>query len=284
MSQLVRSSEAAAASPDRLQPAAVALRIALIVNGLAFATPAALNFGAQIPLGIVTLAFPVGIVPAGVGEAIIGIALLLAGVSQHRPLAWLAFWLSVAGTAFGLVATSAGSGPTWSAQVVDASLTLVVVGLLVWSGRSDVRHDGTQADRARQPKPRLVITSMVLAAVSLLVASIIHFGPELPFVGFGISDQFDSAAVPEAVLGSLLALGAAYLASGRAGSREMALAATISTLLLSLYGLGVTLPMARAGDVVYHIVLLVLLGGIIVGLAASMVRRDSGHTSVTVGR
>lgn len=255
-----------------------ALRVALIVNGLVFAASAALNFGAQIPLGFLTLAFPSPILPAAVGEAVIGLALLAAGVTQRRSLAWLALWLSVAGTAFGLLATSVGRGPVWSVHVVDVALALIVFGLLMWNDRSAARDHPLQAER-RQTTPRLVLWLMLLAAVSLLAASVIHFGPALPFNGFGISDQFDSAAVPEGVLGLLLAASAAYLASGRMASRELALAATFFTLLLSLIGFSLTLATARTGDIVYHIALLVLLGTIIAGLTLSLLRRDPDHHS-----
>lgn len=250
----------------------VLLRIALIVNGLVFATSAALNSGARIPLGVVTLAFPVAILPAGIGEAVIACALLAAGVSQQRSLAWLAFWLSVAGTAFGLVATSLGEGPVWVVHVVDVVLALILLGLLLLDDRPD---------RTPRATPRSVIALMGFTALTLLAASIIHFGSTLPFNGFGISDSFDSAAVPECVLGLLLAASALYLASGRTGGRELALAATIFTLLLSLLGLSLTLGSGRTGDVVYHLVLLVLLGGIIAGLTRSLTWRDASHPPVT---
>jgi hypothetical protein len=172
----------------------------------------------------------------------------------------------------------------WSVHVVFASLALVVLGLLVWTGRSDVQEHGLRAARDRHTEWSSVIGLMALTSVTLLAASIIHFGPALPFGGFGISDQFAAAAGPEAILGILLALGAAYLASGRTGSREMALASTVFTLLLSLYGLSVTLPMALTGDVVYHIVLVVLLGTIIVGLVLPMTRGNSGRSTFTVSR
>jgi hypothetical protein len=192
--------------------------------------------------------------------------------------------LSVAGTAFGMVATAVGSGPAWRVHVVFVSLALVVLGLLIWTGRSDVQEQGPHAARDRQTEPSVLIGLMALTSVTLLAASIIHFGPALPFGGFGISDQFAAAAGPEAILGIVLALGTAYLASGRTGSREMALASTVFTLLLSLYGLSVTLPMALTGDVVYHIVLVVLLGSIIVGLVLPMMRSNSGRTrSLSVG-
>jgi hypothetical protein len=105
---------------------------------------------------------------------------------------------------------------------------------------------------------------MVVTAGTLLIASLIHFGL-VPFV----DDPFAGAPVPEAVLGILLALGAGYFISGRSGSREMAIASSIFTLLLSLYGFSVTLGSARTGDIVYHITLLVMLATIIVGLLFS---------------
>jgi hypothetical protein len=167
----------------------------------------------------------------------------------------------------------------WSVHVVFVSLALVVLGLLLWTSRSDVQEQGPRATRDRQTQPASLIGLMVLTSVTLLAASIIHFGPALPFGGLGISDQFAAAAGPEAILGILLALGAAYLASGRTGSREMALSTTVFTLLLSLYGLSVSLPMALTGDIVYHIVLVVLLGAIIAGLVLPMTRGDSGRNT-----
>jgi hypothetical protein len=82
------------------------LRIALILQALTFLTAAALNFGARIPLGIATVQFPVRIIPAGAGETIIGASLLLAAVTMSRAWAWIGFWPSAGGIAFGLVATS----------------------------------------------------------------------------------------------------------------------------------------------------------------------------------
>ena len=60
-----------------------------------------------------------------------------------------------------------------------------------------------------------------------------------------------------------------YLLSGSSGSREMALAATIFTLLLSLYGFSITLSGGRIGDVAYHIALLVMLAVLILWLTIS---------------
>jgi hypothetical protein len=251
---------------------AVALRVALIVNGLVFALSAALNFGARIPLGSLSIAYPTAIVAAGIGEAIIAVLLLAAGISGRRSLAWLAFWLSVAGTLFGLVATSSGGGPVWAFHAVEVALALVLLALLLWNAGVE------QPERAR---PRRIIGLMLFTALTLLAASTIHFGAALPFGAFGIIDRFESAAVPEGVLGILLAATALYLASGRTAGRELALASTIFTLLLSLFGLSVTLPSGRTGDVVYHIVLVVLLGTIIVGLTRSLTRARPHRMSVT---
>jgi hypothetical protein len=60
----------------------------------------------------------------------------------------------------------------------------------------------------------------------------------------------------------------------------MALASTVFTSLLSLYGLSLTLPMARTGDVVDHIALVVLLGAIIGGLVLSTTRPSSGRNAL----
>ncbi|MDE3076007.1 MAG: hypothetical protein KGJ86_11315 [Chloroflexota bacterium] len=273
-------------TPRTAATSLTALRTALVLDALVFLTAAALNFGVRIPLGFVTVAFPVHILPAGIGEAVIGTNLLCAGITARRGWSWLAFWLSVGGIAFGLVATSRTGGPAWDVHLILVPVALIILGLLLWtagragSGDQPAGDSANPASRSgRQQAFKGTAALMVLTACTLLVASLIHFGPRVPLGVVTLYDPFAGAAVPEAVLGILLGLGAAFLMSGWAGSREMALASAIFTLLLSLYGLSITLGSGRTGDVVYHVTLLALLAAIIVGLFLSRSTRQRERRS-----
>lgn len=259
------------ATPQITGPGLMAVRICLVLDALVFLTAAAMNFGARIPMGFTTAAFPVRIIQAGIGEAVIGAALLAAGASMRRGLSWLAFWLSVGGIAFGLVASSARRGPEWDVHLILVPLALILLGLLIWTGGRAGSGDSvnTTAYAGRQSASMAIAGLMIVTACTLLIASLIHFGPRLPLGLVTIQDPFSGAATPEAVLGVILGLGAAFFISGRPGGREMAAASAIFTLLLSLYGLSITLREGRTGDVVYHITLLVMLAAIIVGLLRS---------------
>jgi hypothetical protein len=114
--------------------ATMVLRATLLVDGGVFLLAALLNLGARIPLGFTELSFPVPIWQAGIGEAAIGVILILAAVTRRGTLAWLAFWLSVAGIAFGL-RSSQVQGPAREIHVLLVPLALVVFGLLVWRRR-----------------------------------------------------------------------------------------------------------------------------------------------------
>jgi hypothetical protein len=102
---------------------------------------------------------------------------------------------------------------------------------------------------------RVIPALMALAALTLAIASAIHFGAGL----VGIHDPFPGAAIPEAVLSVVMAVGAVGAAAGRRAPRWLPLAATLLTLLGTLYGLSVTLGGGRTGDVAYHLFLLTLL-------------------------
>lgn len=123
--------------------------------------------------------------------------------------------------------------------------------------------------------PRLVAMEvrvgviMILSSLTLLGASVIHFGLKIPMGAGTISDPFFDAAVPEAILGFVVAAGAAAAILRWPRSRAISLGTTLVTLLAVIYGLTVTLRGGRQGDVAYHLTLLlallvtvgVLLGG-----------------------
>ncbi|MGH3649765.1 MAG: hypothetical protein ACRDU9_03575 [Acidimicrobiia bacterium] len=110
---------------------------------------------------------------------------------------------------------------------------------------------------------------IVVAALSLLVASLIHFG----YLISGYEDE--GAAVPEAVIGSVMLLGLALSWSpepwGRraaVGALAFGLAGSLLGLVLVLIGIGPrTVP-----DVVYHVLLVATL---VVGLTLALRRRGS---------
>ncbi|HEY4226737.1 MAG TPA: hypothetical protein VGM49_00230 [Candidatus Limnocylindrales bacterium] len=106
------------------------LRFALVADGIIFLVAAALNFGAQIPLGFAEVAFPVRVWQAGVGEAVIGVLLLLAAWRATERLAWIAFGASVLGIAFGL-ASERVQGPARDIHIVLVPVAIVVLFLLV---------------------------------------------------------------------------------------------------------------------------------------------------------
>jgi hypothetical protein len=105
---------------------------------------------------------------------------------------------------------------------------------------------------------------MALAAVSFAVASVVHFGVRIP-VGFTtISDYFPGAALPEAVIAVIVAVGATAVLTRRTWSRGIALLTTSFALLGTAFGLTITLNSPRPGDVAYHLsilaTLLIILG------------------------
>ncbi len=116
----------------------VILRAALFVDAAVFLLAALLNFGAKIPLGFVELDFAVPIWQAGIGEAVIGLALLAAAITGSITLAWVAFGLSVVGIAFGLSSTRV-QGPARDIHIVLVPLAVLVFGLLLWVRQQRLR-------------------------------------------------------------------------------------------------------------------------------------------------
>jgi hypothetical protein len=99
---------------------------------------------------------------------------------------------------------------------------------------------------------------MTLATMTLVVASILHFGVA---VG-GVHDPYRDAAIPEAAIAAVLACGVARVATRSASAWPLAVGTTVFAILGFLVGLRFTLFAAdtpRAGDVVYHVGGLALL-------------------------
>jgi hypothetical protein len=125
-------------------PLVTVLRAATLVDAVVFLTAALLNLDATIPLGFVTLSFPVPIWQAGIGEAVIGLTLLAAALTGRATLSWVAWGMSVLGIVFGLSSRQV-QGPARDVHVLLVPLAVVVFGLLV-----GVR----QQRRQRRPRQR----------------------------------------------------------------------------------------------------------------------------------
>lgn len=106
---------------------------------------------------------------------------------------------------------------------------------------------------------RLTGALLAVAAVTLAIASLLHFGVSIPVDGTTISDPFAGAAIPEAVIAAVVAAGAVFTLARLAAARWLAPAATLFALAGTLYGLTVTLRRGEAGDIAYHLVLLAML-------------------------
>ena len=103
-----------------------------------------------------------------------------------------------------------------------------------------------------------VAALLSVAAVTLAIASTVHFGVRVELGPLAIHDRFPDAAVPEAVIAFVVACGVLAVISRRA-AWPVALGATVFAIVGVLFGLSVTLGSARTGDVAYHISLLLVL-------------------------
>lgn len=101
---------------------------------------------------------------------------------------------------------------------------------------------------------------LAVSALTFWAASAIHFGLTIPLGSETVSDSFEGAAVPEAVVGAVVAVGAASLLGTRRRSRTIAIATATFAILLTLYGLSVTVRGGRMLDVAYHLSVLAALG------------------------
>lgn len=134
----------------------------------------------------------------------------------------------------------------------------------------------TMSERRRS----LTAALMVAEAVTLAIASIVHFGV---VIGLGIvtlNDPFEGARVPEAIIAVVLAVGGLSLLLRLRGDRWLALGATLFAILGVLVGLSVVLfgGVSRPGDAVYHVSLLIaLLLTLVVQITASERARTAAH-------
>jgi hypothetical protein len=114
---------------------------------------------------------------------------------------------------------------------------------------------------------------MSAAAVTLAVASLLHFGVSVSLGPATVSDPFKGAAIPEAVIAAVVAVGAVTVLTRRVAASWVALGTTLFGLLGTAYGLTVTVPRGDLGDIVYHLSLLTLLVATLGLLLVSRARR-----------
>ena len=97
---------------------------------------------------------------------------------------------------------------------------------------------------------------MLVAAVTFLVASLVHSGA---LGGLGVHDRFDGATVPELIIGVVLLAGSAPVLARLRRARPFAAIAVGFAILGTIVGLNYTLPTGRAGDIAYHLAILAFL-------------------------
>jgi len=127
------------------------------------------------------------------------------------------------------------------------------------------------ASRAQPPPAGMDLrfaAVMLAEAATFGVASYLHLDGRIP-LGFTTitGEHFSRASIPEAIIGAVLAVGAAMVVVAPSRARTVALGTTGFAALGVLAGLGFVLTSSRphiANDVAYHLtMLLVLLAGLV---------------------
>jgi uncharacterized membrane protein YphA (DoxX/SURF4 family) len=116
----------------------------LFADAVVFLSAALFNFGAQLTIGSADLSFPNPIWQAGVGEAVIGLALLAGAFRPYGRGPWVAFWMSVVGIAFGLSSPRV-QGPAREVHLVLVPLAILVFGLLIWRRQQPAARCSTRS-------------------------------------------------------------------------------------------------------------------------------------------
>src|SRR5436189_5560068 len=108
---------------------------------------------------------------------------------------------------------------------------------------------------------RVIAGLMLMEALSLAIASVVHFGVVLPLGVLTLADPFAGARIPEAIIAVVVAVAAISLLTRWVGAWWLALAATIFAIAGVLVGVSIVLfgTGARPGDLIYHFSLLVAL-------------------------
>ena len=126
--------------------------------------------------------------------------------------------------------------------------------------------------QTRQPEPagpaahpavsRWLGVLMLADAVTFGIASYLHLDGRIPLGFTSITgENFRGAAIPEAIIGAVLAVGAALVLTGRDRVRRIALGVTGFAIVGVGYGLSVILRGTgqRAADLTYHVCIMAAL-------------------------
>ena len=126
------------------RPLIFAVRTVTVLYSAVFLAAALQNFGARVSVGPFDWYFSVPIWQAGVGEIVIGLALLGAAITQGSRLYWVAYALSGLGILFGLSAARVVESAR-AIHVLLVPLGILGVALLALARRSGARSSGTSA-------------------------------------------------------------------------------------------------------------------------------------------
>ena len=108
---------------------------------------------------------------------------------------------------------------------------------------------------------KVIAGLMLVEALTLAIASIVHFGVVIPLGVVTLDDPFAGAKIPEAIIAVVVGVAAISLLVGWAGAWWLALAATLFAIAGVLVGIRFVLigMVSPAGDLIYHFSLLVAL-------------------------
>lgn len=120
--------------------------------------------------------------------------------------------------------------------------------------------------------------AMLAAAVTFGIASYLHLDGRIP-LGFATitGEHFRDAAIPEAIIGSVLAAGAVWLLAGANRGRGVALGVTGFAIFGTAIGIGAVSSSGRPGitaDLTYHAI---IMAALLVTFAALLARRRAGR-------
>jgi hypothetical protein len=127
---------------------------------------------------------------------------------------------------------------------------------------------------ARHSVLYVICALMAIDAASFVAASIIHFGTVIAFGPLTFKDPFPGAAIPEASIAVALSLGILSALVRWPGRWWGALAASLYALLLTIYGLSVTVRSPRSNDIIYHVAVLAFSAVIVALLLMPRSRRS----------
>jgi hypothetical protein len=126
---------------------------------------------------------------------------------------------------------------------------------------------------------------MLAEAVTFGIASYLHLDGRIP-LGFATitGEHFRDAAIPEAIIGGVLAAGAVWLLAGAARGRAAALGVTGFAIFGTAVGIGAVSSSGRASitaDLTYHAI---IMAALLATFAALLARRRAGRGGGAAGR